>query len=97
MPTEYLMRPRSAAQSASQGAPRWQLVMLEIGAGLLPLFTGRILRPTGDRRPSRPARRKRDPSTRHRRVRRPTRRRMAAVQVAADRGAIRSSCAQGAF
>lgn len=64
MTTRNLTRPRSAGQPASPEAPRWPLVALEIGAGLVPLFTGRRSDRRDGRRPSMPARRKRERSTR---------------------------------
>jgi hypothetical protein len=88
MPTGYLTRPTSAAQPANAEAPRWPLVILELGAGLIPLFTGRVSRRRRSRRPSRPAHRKRERGGRHRRTRHATRRRMAAVPVAAGYGAL---------
>ncbi len=90
---EYLTRLASAVVQPFNLEPaRSPLVPLEVGAGLIPLFTGRVSRRRGDRHRSRSVRRKRGWNTRRRRARRPTHRR-----VAADRGAIRSSCAQGAF
>lgn len=97
MSWEYLTRLASAVQPSSAESLRSPLVFLEIGAGLIPFFTGQIPRQRADRDRSRSVRRKRRWGTRRRRTRRPTHRRMTAVQVAADRGAIRSSCAQGAF